>query len=157
MKMKRCAFGAAALAALASAPQAQASVLITEVLFNEVGSDTAGEWVEIHNSGPLAIDISEYKIGDEETQGGDSEAGGMWQFPSGTSIGAGQTYVITNSAVRFQTVYGFAPNFEVTDTDPVVPNIRGYPLWVDPPEVNAMANGNDQAVLLASDDDVADA
>ena len=136
---------------------AQGAVVITEVCFNEVSTDTTGEWVEIYNSGPAAVDISNYKIGDEETSGGDSEAGGMWQFPAGTSIASGDVLVIAVSGARFQTVYGFSADFELTGTDVNAADMQAYLTWVNPAENINMNNTNDQAVLLDGSDAIADA
>jgi len=157
--MKRYRNGLVAAAALggAAAAPADAAILISEVLANEVGSDTSGEFFEIWNTGAGPVDISAYKIGDEEAKGGDTESGGMWQFPAGTTLGANQVVVVTTSATRFNTVYGFKPTFETGGTDSGVPEMRPYLAWVDPAENNNMANGNDQAVLLGPDDAVADA
>jgi MYXO-CTERM domain-containing protein len=154
--MKRSIQSLALLAALGLAPASRGAVLITEVLYNESGSDVAGEWVELHNTGGAPVDLSGYKFGDEETQGGDSESGGMWQFPAGTTMAPGQTYVIATGAARFQSLYGFAPDFEVTPTDDAIPDMVGHLGWVDPAEPNAMANGNDQVLLLGPSDEIVD-
>ena len=154
--MKRYFQGAAVLAALGATSSAPAAVLISETLYNEVGGDTTGEWVEIWNTGDTLVDISGYKVGDEETQGGDSESGGMWQFPAGTTLSPGQVVTVTVSAARFNTVYGTAPSFELAGTDPAVPDMVPYLTWVDPPEYNNSANGSDQSILLGPDDTIAD-
>lgn len=157
--MKRYIQGAAVLAALTAAPSAPAAVLISEILYNEVGGDVTGEWVEVWNNGAAPVDISGYKVGDEETQGGDGESGGMWQFPDGTVLGPGQVYTVAVSAPRFSEVYGFSPSFELVGaqaSDPAVPDMRPYLLWVDPPENNNRANGSDQSILLGPDDSIAD-
>lgn len=156
--MKGYLNGLVTLAALgAASTAAPAAVLITEVLYNEVGSNTAGEWVEIMNTGAAPVDISSYKIGDEEAQGGDAESGGMWQFPAGTTLAAGQVIVVGVSAAQFNTNYGILPSFELTGSDPSVPDMVPYLAWVSPAENINMSNSNDQAVLLAPDDSVADA
>ena len=154
IRRARCA---AVFGALAFVPAARGSVLITEVLYNDVGSDITGEWVEIMNTGDEPLDVSEYKFGDEEAFGGDSESGGMWQFPANTTLAPRQVVTVAVSAARFNAVYGFNPSFEVAGSDPTVPAMRAYLLWLDPPENFNMSNTSDQAVLLASDDDVADA
>lgn len=121
-----------------------------------MGSDTTGEWVEIMNTGDNPIDVSDYKFGDEEAFGGDSESGGMWQFPANTTLAPEQVVTVAVSAARFNAAYGFNPSFEIAGTDPTVPAMRPYLAWLDPAENFNMSNSNDQAVLLASDDDVAD-
>ena len=153
-----------AVAAVGVAGSADAKVLITEVLANEVGSALTGEWVEIMNTGAAPVDVSNYKFGDEETLGGDTEAGGMFQFPANTLLAPGQVVVVANSAERFLAVYGFKPTFEAWlnatvsgNNDPEVPDMLPYLAWVNPGEAINMANGNDQAILLDANDAVADA
>src|SRR5512145_1110710 len=95
-----------ALSAFAAAP-AHAALVISEVLANEVGSDVTGEWIEIYNTGPLPIDLSNYKIGDEETSGGTGATEAMHQFPAGATIAPNSVQIIAVTASRFFTVYGF--------------------------------------------------
>jgi len=159
--MKRIGMGLAVAGALAAtaAQETNAAILISEVCYNEVGSDTTGEWVEIWNTGSAPVDISGYKFGDEETQNGDSvgtEAGGMWQFPTGTTLAAGDVIVVAVNATRFNTVYGFLPDFETGNTDAGVPEMVAYTTWVNPAEPNNMSNTSDQAVLLGPTDAIAD-
>ncbi|MDB5224783.1 MAG: Lamin globular tail-like protein [Candidatus Adlerbacteria bacterium] len=40
----------------------QASVVITEVMYDPSGSDTGREWIEVTNTGSSAVDISDYKL-----------------------------------------------------------------------------------------------
>lgn len=145
-----------AVSALTALP-ASGAVVISEVVYNEVGSDTTGEWIEIYNSGPAPVDISNFKFGDEETAGGDTESGGMWQFPENTLMPSGGVWVVTVSGARFQTVYGFSADFELTGTDTNAADMRPYLAWVNPAENNNMANANDQAILLDGADAIADA
>jgi hypothetical protein len=136
---------------------AHGALLISEVLFNEVSSDTTGEWIEIYNSGPAAVDLSNYKIGDEETSGGTGATEAMFQFPAGATIPAGAVQIIAAGAIRFQTVYGFLPTYETSSTDLTVPDLTVYSAW-DPDGGNVnMSNTNDQAVILDAGDAVVDA
>lgn len=143
---------------------AQAAVVISEVLFNEVGSDTSGEWIEIYNNGTVVVDLTGWKIGDEETSGAVSDTEGMFSFPSGASIAPGVVQIIAVNANRFSTVYGFLPTYEVgtgaNGDNAVVSNLAVYGTW--DPDVNAtntinMSNTNDQILLLRLDDAVVDA
>lgn len=137
--------------------QAYAALKITEVLFNEVGSDVGGEWIEIYNTGSTTIDLSNYKIGDEETSGATSATESMWQFPTGASIAPGEVQIVANNADRFSTVYGFLPTYETNGTNTTVPNLSIYSTW--DPDGNSlnMANANDQALILGPDDTIVDA
>lgn len=141
---------------------ARSAVIISEVLFNEVGSDTTGEWIEIYNTGTVSVDLTDWKIGDEETSGGTGDTEGMFRFPAGSSIGPGAVQVIAVSAARFSTVYGFTPTYEIgTGGDtPVVPNLTVHTPW--DPETAAtntisMSNSNDQILLLDPTDVLIDA
>ncbi len=74
------------------------------MVYNESGSDTTGEWIEIYNTGPDAIDLTNYKIGDEEVAMNPpfvGESGGMWQFPAGASIPAYGVQIVAVGSTRF--------------------------------------------------------
>jgi hypothetical protein len=148
---------AAAIAAVAAMP-ARGALVISEVLYNEVGSPTTGEWVEIFNTGPAAINLTNYKVGDEETSGTTPATGeGMYQFPAGAMIAPGQVQIVTNDADRFFTVYGFLPTYEITGTNGTIPNMTQYAVW-DPDGTSiAGANGGDEVLLLDSMDSLLDA
>lgn len=144
---------------LAAASASHGAVVISEVLYNEVGSDTTGEFVELYNNGSAAVDIGGWKIGDIETKGKTGENsgnGGMGILPTGTSIPAGGTIVIASSATRFQTVYGFAPNFEANSTDAAVADLASYTDWVSGVGGFSLANGGDQVLLLDTSDNFVD-
>jgi hypothetical protein len=150
-------FGSCVILALAA--PARAGLLISEYVANELGSDTTGEWIEIYNTGPDAIDLSNYKIGDEEVVNPPlpAESGGMWQFPAGASIPAYGVQVIGVGSTRFSTLYGFDPTYEVLDNKPGVPNMINYTTWSNNtnPAIN-MANGGDQILLLDGTDTIVD-
>lgn len=141
------------------AVRAEAALLISEVLYNEVSSPADGEWIEIYNTGPASIDLSNYKIGDEETMNPPTgENGGMWQFPAGATISAGEVQIVAVGAARFNTVYSFDPTYEVVDSNAGVPNMTHYLAWSDnTSDVINMANGNDQAFLIDGSDSLVDA
>jgi hypothetical protein len=154
-----------AACSLAASQTARAALVISEVLANELGSDTDGEWFEIYNNGAETIDLSGYKLGDEEASGQTSETEGMYQFPAGAMIGPGQVQVVAVNANQFQAHYGFLPTYENGFSDATgpggdnagVPNMVLYTTWdADGTRINA-ANGNDQMVLLGSADQIVDA
>ncbi len=149
---------AAMLIAVFPLPKAFAGLVISEVLYNEIGSDTNGEWLEIFNSGPAAIDLTNYKIGDEETSGASSATEGMFQFPAGATIPAGGVQLIAVQGSLFATQNGFKPDYEVVDSDPAIPNLSRYAAW-DPDtgsNIINLSNSNDQALLLDGDDSIVD-
>ena len=139
------------------APTVDAAIIISEVLYNEVGSDTGGEWIEIYNNGAGAVDLTNFKIGDEETSGATSTTEGMFQFPAAASIAAGGVQIVATSAAVFNTNYGFKPTYEVADSDPAVPNMTVYSTWDPDGNTLNMSNTNDQALILNDTDTVIDA
>jgi hypothetical protein len=134
-----------------------AALIISEVCFNEPGSTADGEWIEIFNDTPSAIDLSNYKIGDEEQNGGTSATEAMFQFPAGASIGPGQVQIISGGATRFFAVYGFNPTYETSPTDAAVPDMAIYSAWDPDGGILNMSNSNDQAVLVDATDGIIDA
>ncbi len=150
-------YSAAFLIATSFALPTRAALLLSEVCFNEVSSDTTGEWIEIFNNGSSAIDLSNYKIGDEETSGGTSLTEALYQFPAGATINPGAVQIVAVSASRFQTVYGFLPTYETAGTDGTVPDLSDYAAWdSDGGQIN-MSNSNDQAIIVDPSDAIIDA
>jgi hypothetical protein len=133
------------------------ALLISEIVYNEVSSDTTGEWIEIFNNGTTAIDLSNYKIGDEETSGATSTTEAMHRFPAGASIAPREVQIVAVSATRFLTVYGFLPTYEANSTDASVPDLLPYPSWDPDGLAFNMANSNDQALILGPADELVDA
>src|SRR4051812_33427561 len=105
------------------------ALLISEILFNEVGSTADGEWIEIFNDTPSAVDLSNYKIGDEETSGQTSTTEAVFKFPAGASIAPGAVQVISGGANRFFTVYGFFPTYDTAAEDASIPDMLAYVAW----------------------------
>ena len=101
-------------------------LLITEVLFNPTRDEPEGEWIEVYNVGDMSLDLSDYKIGDEEIEGGQE---GMFRFPPGVLIPPGEAFVIAYQAVTFTSVFDFAPDFEFSQSDPDVPSLVKYSVW----------------------------
>ncbi len=118
-------------------------LLITEIYYNPPGAEDEREWIEIANVGTAVLDLSDIKIGDEEQSGGGE---GMRRFPAGTVIEPGQVVVVAQTAVGFRTLFGTNPDFELTDSDPDVPDMRRYALW-STGDI-ALANGGDEVLLL---------
>jgi len=126
--------------------------LISEVFYDTPGTDSVEEWFEIYNPTSSAIALANFKIGDEETAGGNE---GMFAFPAGASINAGQKIVVALSSAGFNALYGLKPDFEITDTDPAVPNMVKYSAWAS--GAAALNNTGDEVLLLDPADIVIDA
>jgi hypothetical protein len=122
-------------------------LLITEVLYDPAGTEPDGEWIELFNAGGTAIDLSGYKIGDEETPG-DSE--GMFIFPAGAELAPGDVLVVANRAVSFYKNHARLPDYELRESHPFIPDLQKYTAWSGGNvELN---NGGDEVVLLDAGD-----
>ena len=83
--------------------QEQPTILITEVFYNAPGRESDEEWLEIANLGSTDLDLSGYKIGDEEDEGG---LEGMSQFPDGAILPAGAVAIIAQNSAGFVALFG---------------------------------------------------
>ncbi|UCE18996.1 MAG: ExeM/NucH family extracellular endonuclease [Gemmatimonadota bacterium] len=137
-----------------SAPsvRAESSTLVISEVYYYARTEPEEEWVEVYNLGETAIDLTNYKVGDEETRG---RGEGMVQFPSGATIESGQVIVIANKATAFFDLYGFNPDYEMSDSDPAVPNMTHYGAWAD--GSFGLNNSGDEVLILDGSDTVVDA
>jgi hypothetical protein len=133
-------------------PRRYEGPLISEVLYDPLGDEPAGEWIELYNPAASPFDLSRFKIGDAEFPG-DRE--GMLRFPAGTVIAPQQVIVVANRAAQFIATHGFAPDFEMTDSDPQVPDLLKYVSW-STYSVELTDNG-DEIILLNAEDSLVDA
>jgi hypothetical protein len=128
-------------------------LLITELLYDPSQvSEPAGEWFEVFNYGESPIRLDCFKIGDEESQGGGE---GMYMFPTGYVLDAGEVVVIANRGDIFFSLYNFKPQFELNESADQIPNMTKYSLWATGP-VNLNKTG-DELILLDAYDQVVDA
>ena len=132
--------------------KADSHLLINEIYYDPLGSEPNEEWIELYNPGVVAIDLSNHKIGDEEIQGGGE---GMYSFPTGSSINPDAFLVVANRAVSFYALYGKNPDFELIESDSLVPNLIKYTTWANG-SVN-LSNTGDEVLLLDGTDSVIDA
>lgn len=126
-------------------------VLITEVLYDPLGAEPDGEWIELFNPGSSDVDLSLYKLGDEETMG---EMEGMLIFPPGAILRAGEVIIIANRAAAFFQVYGELPNYEMHESDSSIPDLLKYSAWSG--GNIEMVNGGDEVLLLNERNAIAD-
>lgn len=128
-----------------------AEVIISEVLFNEVGSDVSGEWIELYNRGDSDVDLTGWRIGDEETAGATAPTEAMMFFPEGAVIKAGQFFIVAINAYAFEGLYRFAPNVEVASgtsgDNPEVPNLTTDDEWDPDGGIINLSNNQDQVLL----------
>ncbi|MFQ5398033.1 MAG: lamin tail domain-containing protein [Anaerolineae bacterium] len=133
------------------------TLLLTEVFYNTPGDDSREEWLEIANLGPAAVDLSDFKVGDEEKAGGRE---GMRRFPAEARIEPGQVIVVAQTAAGYRALFpgaaGFpGPDYEIADSDPDVPDMRGFPLWAGGDL--ALNNDGDEVLLLDGRNRIVDA
>jgi hypothetical protein len=126
-------------------------LLISEVMVQPASYEPDGEWVELFNSGGGIIDLSTYKLGDEETI---SQGEGMLQFPVEARLTPGQVIVVANNAANFYATYGFYPDYEMTASSPAVPDMHKVTTWASG-TVN-LANTGDEVLVLDSSDALVD-
>ncbi len=127
------------------------NLLITELLPNPKGKEPDGEWIEIYNPETYSLPLTGIKIGDETSPQGKE---GMLRFPDGYFIGAKQVLVIAHKASTFRSRYGFFPDFELVDSDFLVPDLLPYPEWGG--NSIQFSNGGDEVLLLDPWDKVVD-
>ena len=127
-------------------------VLLNEVMADPPGDQPDQEWFEIYNDGGSVVDLSGYRIGDEENPDGNE---GLMEFPQGSLIYPGQVIVIANKAVSFDAMFGFKPDFEIYETDPHVPNL--FKCASGCRTTISLTNDNDEVLLYDTVGDVVDA
>ena len=136
----------------AVAQESDGPFLISEVMFSPRGLDADEEWIELVYLGSEPLDLTGYRIGDEETAGGGE---GIYLFPEGFLIQPNSVIVVAQSAVAFADRYGFAPDFELRDTDSTVPDMRQS--LSDAEGEITLSNSGDEVILLSSNGTILDA
>jgi phosphatidylserine/phosphatidylglycerophosphate/cardiolipin synthase-like enzyme len=130
-------------------PRAAEHLLLSEVYYSTIPEK---EWVEIYNPTGNVIELSTYKIGDAANQ---QDFEGTYQFPAATKIAPGRVLVVAVAAAGFREDFpGGAPDFEMLDTDPVVPDMSKYSAWGEGDW--GLRNGGDQVLLLDGGDRAVD-
>ena len=127
-------------------------LLVSEVLYDPLGSEPANEWIELHNAGGSVLSLTDLKLGDEETTG---QGEGMYRFPEGMSLEPDEVILIANQSVEFEAVYGFKPDLEFIESDAETPNMEKYTEWASGNV--GLSNTGDEVIILAADDSVVDA
>ncbi len=93
--------------------------------------------------GERAIDLSGYRLGDEERYGGGE---GMLRFPAGSAAQPGEPFVVAQTARGFRALFGRDPQFEIKDSDTAVPDMLVDSLWAG--GQFALANDGDEILLI---------
>jgi hypothetical protein len=127
-------------------------LLVSEVYYDALGTEPDEEWIELYNAGAATIDLTGFKVGDEETQGSSTE--GMMAFPIGASIAPGQVIVIANKATAFFALYGLDPDYELVESSGSVPNLTKYSSWAT--GTVELSNSGDEVLILDAADGIVD-
>jgi len=125
-------------------------LLISEVCFDPLDHEPDGEWIEIYNPENYPIDLSGFKIGDEETKG---QSEGIMQFPSGAIIESRGVVIIANHAEPFLARYGFQPQYEMNESNSTS-NMTKYSSWAKGSV--SLNNSGDEVILLDGADRMVD-
>ena len=75
-----------------------AAIIINEVVYDDGGTDDR-EFVELYNSGPAAVDISNWIVRNSDTVAPPGDNNADHTIPAGTSLAAGDYYVIGMTGV----------------------------------------------------------
>jgi hypothetical protein len=133
-------------------------LLISEFLYDGAIPSTEGdEFVELCNPNPAPLDLTCYKVGDEEISGGGES---MYQLPVMTTLAADACLVVAKNANQFQARFGSLPDFELITAgggyaDSVaVPNLGKYPVWADGNW--SLSNTGDEILVLGPDNQMVD-
>jgi hypothetical protein len=92
----------------------------------------------------VAINLTGYALSDAVSP---FDFEDMRGFPPGTEISAHDALVVTLSAVAFREAFGVAPDLEIIDSDPAVPDMIDDPAWGDPAALFQLGNGGDEVLL----------
>jgi len=76
-------------------------VVISEVFYDTPGTDSDEEWIEFYNNSPVAVDISGWKLID------DNGSGSSYTIPQGFIIAAGTYFTVAADQTGFFNLYGY--------------------------------------------------
>lgn len=101
-------------------------LVISEVFMGPVIPNVYALWIELYNPLETDLDLGGYLLGDEETPGGTE---GMYRFPEGTWLAAGQVIVIARQAQAFYDLTDTWPDYELQDSANDIPDLLPAPEW----------------------------
>jgi len=76
-------------------------VVFSEVYYDTVGTDTLEEWIELYNNSPVTMDISGWKITDN------NGTGATYTIPAGKTIAPNSYFTIAIDSTGFYSLYGY--------------------------------------------------
>ena len=119
-------------------------VLVVGVLPDPSFSEPANEFVRYFNATPFPLDISLYKIGDEEAIGAGE---GMYQFPVGATMGPSATQILGNDSTAVADNYAITVDYDLAD-------MTQYLTWATGNLY--LSNSGDHVMILDGSDTVLD-
>ena len=118
-------------------------ILITELLYDPAGADDK-EFVELANPTANSVNLDNWSLGDAVAL---DDFEDVRRFPPGTSLPPGEALVVAVAAAPFADAFGFAPDFEMLESDPRVPNLLDDAAWGDPAAHFQLGNEGDEVLL----------
>ncbi|UCC87962.1 MAG: lamin tail domain-containing protein [Anaerolineales bacterium] len=133
-------------------------LLISEFLYDGTIPSTSGdEFVEVCNAEVEPVDLTGFKVGDEETPGGGE---GMYYLPEGRILAPEECLVIAKNAAQFAVRFGFYPDYELVVSGSsyadtlTVPNLARDTAWGSGGW--ALADDGDELLVLDPTDRLVD-
>jgi hypothetical protein len=133
-------------------------LLISEFLYDASSPTTSGdEFVEICNADGEPVDLTGFKVGDEESRG---EGEGMYYLPEGRMLAPEECLLVAKNAAQFVARFGTYPDGELVASgagysDTVsIPNLTRYSDWAS--GTWALADDGDEVLLLDPADRLVD-
>jgi hypothetical protein len=121
------------------------TVLISEFIYDGLTPSTEGdEFIELCNPNNTVVDLTGYKVGDEELAGGGESMG---LLPAGTLLEPGGCLVIARSAADFAARFGAPPDLEAGA-------LARYRSWGSGSW--SLSNSGDELLLLGPADQIID-
>lgn len=74
-----------------------------------------------------------------------------------TVIGPGDCIIVATTATGFNSLFGFSPDFEFLDTDPLVSDLIDDPNWGDEAAFLQLGNLGDEVIFRNPNGDIVDA
>ncbi|MEZ4592125.1 MAG: lamin tail domain-containing protein [Chloroflexota bacterium] len=116
------------------------TILINAVYYDGFATSDTDEAVQLINVSGTAVDLSNWQLTDNSSTA---------TLPGGVTLGPNETIWLAWQGASFKRQFGFAPDYELVDTDAAIPQLSGS--WP------GYANTGDEVVLLDDVSAVVDA
>jgi hypothetical protein len=99
-------------------------LLVSEVYRSQASQPS--DWFELYNLLDQALPLAGIYAGNARSA---TDPGGLYSFPAASSLPANGVIVVAGRGEDFYHVYGFVPDYEITDTRPDVPDVVPLAGW----------------------------